>query len=447
MQAGKDRIPGGFQASFHFPFRITWYVAREFLLSFLISFFFFFVVFFINQILLLAEDILAKNAPLGQTMLLLLYSLPSIIAISFPFASLAGALMASARLNADNEMLAFSASGISIRALYVPFIAVGLMAALISFAANDYFLPRGTVAFQKVYRELVAQSSSMELTPFSVKQYSKATVVTGEQKGQSAGDVLLFETGDRQDEKVISAGKANIVILPGENDALITMENVLELQMDSPGSRKFSVSKAETVNYKFVLREPIVGFSSTGPSEMSSQELLQKIESKKKALDLRILETRRQQADARAKLLDNYSLSLLAPPVPPAREEREEGDRQLRKLVSAHQLSGAARPSDRSLQIYELEYNKKFAIPAAGFFFALLAFPLGLGTKKAGRTAGFGLALLLSVLYWGLLFAGQTLGLRSSIDPALAIWAPNALVALATGILWLVRHFSARRIA
>jgi lipopolysaccharide export system permease protein len=95
--------------------------------------------------------------------------------------------------------------------------------------------------------------------------------------------------------------------------------------------------------------------------------------------------------------------------------------------------------------IYTLEYHKKFAIPAAGFFFSLLAFPLGLGTRKAGRTAGFGVALLISTLYWGLLFAGQTAGLRSAVSPVLAMWAPNLLVALGIAAAWIMRIFGTRR--
>ncbi|MCE1210200.1 MAG: LptF/LptG family permease, partial [Spirochaetia bacterium] len=100
-----DKIAGG---SHGIPLTVLRYIAGEFLLSLGISFLFFFVVFFVNQILLLAEDILAKNAPLAQTLLLLLYSLPSVVAIAFPFSALAGALMTSARLNSDNEILAFS---------------------------------------------------------------------------------------------------------------------------------------------------------------------------------------------------------------------------------------------------------------------------------------------------------------------------------------------------
>ena len=77
--------------------QITLYVAREFLLSFSVAFLFFFFVFFVNQMLLMAEQVLTKRVGAWQVFLLVLYSLPAIVALSFPFASLVGALMAVGR--------------------------------------------------------------------------------------------------------------------------------------------------------------------------------------------------------------------------------------------------------------------------------------------------------------------------------------------------------------
>ena len=95
---------------------------EEFLFGFVVCFFFFFAVFFVNQILLMAEDILSKRAPLKDVILLLIYAMPSVIAMSFPFASLVGALMAAGRLSSDNEMLAAMAAGIAPRRIFVPFL-------------------------------------------------------------------------------------------------------------------------------------------------------------------------------------------------------------------------------------------------------------------------------------------------------------------------------------
>ena len=43
--------------------RISLYIAREFLFSFVVAFLFFFFIFFINQMLLMAEEILTKHVP------------------------------------------------------------------------------------------------------------------------------------------------------------------------------------------------------------------------------------------------------------------------------------------------------------------------------------------------------------------------------------------------
>ena len=419
-----------------FPLTAIAYIAREFCLSFAISFLFFFVVFFINQILLLAEDILAKNAPLDQTLLLLAYSLPSVVAIASPFSALAGALMTSARLNTDNEILAFSASGISPAALYVPFLVLGLAASLFSFAANDYFLPRSASAFRRVYGQLVARSASIELTPYSVKRYSQAIVVTGAGKGSDIGDLILFEKEGKTADKVIIAGNARIAIDPSGNEAIIDMGDVLEHSVKTSGKGKFSISRADSLLYRFRLKEPVVGFSGNSPSEMSARNLLDNVKKKRVVVEGRKRDLSRQRAEARARLTASYGIASSA---------EAEGSQELQRNLTSARQSEAAIIQDRSLQIYELEYNKKFAIPAAAFFFSLLAFPLGLGTKRAGRTAGFGIALLLSSLYWGLLFAGQTAGLRSSISPVLAMWAPNALVLIAAVCLWVLRHRGQRR--
>jgi hypothetical protein len=86
----------------------------------IVCFLFFFAVFFVNQILLMAEDILSSKAQFKDVMLLLIYALPSVIAMSFPFASLVGALMAAGRLSSDNEMLAVMAAGIPRGAPSIP---------------------------------------------------------------------------------------------------------------------------------------------------------------------------------------------------------------------------------------------------------------------------------------------------------------------------------------
>lgn len=105
--------------------------------------------------------------------------------------------------------------------------------------------------------------------------------------------------------------------------------------------------------------------------------------------------------------------------------------RGLAELAGAYARYRAARdhsPVDRNLQLYLLEFHKKFSIPFACLIFVLFAFPISLMARRSGRAVGFGLGLLVSTVYWGLLFMGQTLGMRLELPPLLAMWLPNLLV-------------------
>jgi lipopolysaccharide export system permease protein len=93
--------------------------------------------------------------------------------------------------------------------------------------------------------------------------------------------------------------------------------------------------------------------------------------------------------------------------------------------------------SDQSLQSYEVELHRKFAMPVACLLFAFFAFPVGVRARRSGRTVGFGVGLFVAIVYWGLLIAGQTFGVRMSLAPALSMWFPDGLVLTAGAILFL----------
>ncbi len=106
--------------------RIWIYVGREYVFSFAVAFLFFFFLFFINQILVMAEQIFSKKVPLWDVVQLVLYSFPVVIAFSFPFGALLGALMSVGRLSSDNESLALGALGVPPRQILYPMLILGL---------------------------------------------------------------------------------------------------------------------------------------------------------------------------------------------------------------------------------------------------------------------------------------------------------------------------------
>jgi len=409
---------------------IRGYSAEEFLYSFLVCFLFFFAVFFVNQILLMAEEILSKKAPLREVLLLLVYSMPSVIAMAFPFASLVGALMSSGRMSSDNEFLAMMAAGIPPRKAFMPFVVLGLGFSILSFVMNDYFLPLGTMEFSKLYRRLLASTPALELKPWSVKRYGDVTVVTGETEGAELRDLLIFDQAGGS-ARVISAGRATIMSAAG--GVLLKLDEVWEQTVKRDEPDRFEWAKASSMEYRIAVGDANDLGSSMGPQNMASADLTKVIADKESAFGARASRRRDDAERARRALADAYDGELESGIAWANAAER------LSPRLGALRSLEAPLPPDRSLQIYNLEYFKKFSIPFGALCFVVLAFPLGLTARKAGKAVGFGLGLLISVAYWALLLGGQTLGTRLSFPPFWAMWAPNIIVVTAGAALWLSR--------
>lgn len=410
-------------------YRTLWgYIAGEFLVSFAVAFSFFFIVFFINQLLLMAEDILSRKAAAGDVALLVVFAMPAIVAMSFPFASLVGALMAAGRLASDAELLVMRASGVSRRAIMAPFAALGLAFSLVSFAMNDYFLPLGTINYAKLYRRMVSASPALELGPYAVKRYRDTVIVTGPVEGDDIRDLVILDSAPGGGSRVISASRAR---LSDRGDAsgtiLLSLEGVFVQESSPAKPERFEYSEASRMDYHIALASFADFGAGVGPREMSSRDLLKEIRIKEAAVAARLEGRAAELRSKEAELMATYEAAALRP------GELGQASARLSALADGYRALEGRPIRDRSLDIYRLEYYKKFSIPAGALAFVFLAFPLGARARKSGRGVGFGVGLLVSLAYWGLLIGGQTLGLRSQISPFWAMWAPNALV-IAAGL-------------
>ncbi|MDR2068481.1 MAG: LptF/LptG family permease, partial [Spirochaetaceae bacterium] len=182
----------------------------ETLISFLVSFLFFFFVFFVNQLLLMAQEILTKKVPFQQVALLVLFSLPSVVAMSAPFASLVGTLMTIGRMTSDNEVLVMLSSGLSYRNIFIPAITIGVIISILSFLANDILLPAGTVQFARLYRRIVVSTPALELESNSVKRFKDTVLVTGNVESTSIDDILILDKTSDGERRLIMARNAEL---------------------------------------------------------------------------------------------------------------------------------------------------------------------------------------------------------------------------------------------
>lgn len=411
------------------------YVGKEFILSFIVAFLFFFFIFFVNQMLLLAEDVLSKHVPFKDVLLLIIYSLPLIVSLAFPFGSLVGALMAVGRLSSDNEVLAFQASGIAKRKIFFPIFLLGIVFSIFSFFINDYFLPKGTINFNKLFRQLLYSNPEMELEPYSVKRYQDSILITGNVKGNIIDGLTIIDKDPEDNRRVITAGSA-MLAESSEQQGVISLElrDVLSHVVDEKRTTTAEYLLSRKMIYNILLKDISFSVRNPGPSEMSSRDVYGTITEKRDAVNEKV-EFNDLQLDKYRYSLRSVYLSGLLTDGGINESQLSLMDGYLQEIRKLEQKQFY----DRSLHLYRLEFNKKLAVPIACFIFVIFAFPIGLFTKRSGRSVGFGIGLLIAVMYWGMLFAGQTFGLRARISPILSMWAPNLVIVMMGLIAFVVR--------
>ena len=392
------------------------YIFYEMLFSFLICFAFFFFIFFVNQILLMVKEILTKHVPFNQVVLLILYSLPSVIAMSAPFACLVGTLMTVGRLTSDNEILVMLSSGLSYKNVFFPAITVGIIISFLSFFTNDVLLPAGTVQFNKLWRKILVSTPALEMEANSVKKFKNTVIVTGGVKNNTIENLLIIDRTENGERRVISANSAELKD-GGREGLSLNLDSAFIHSSKEISREDYDYANTDNLQYWVSNANIMQQYISVSPREMSSRDVQSAIKDKKADLAVRL-------NDKKIKMMNNMSsLENILRTGPSGNEWNRRNTTVTAFERDTESLREIKR--DRSLTVYIIEIYRKFSVPLGAFCFVFLAVSLGLMAKKSGQTVGFIFGNIIAVLYWSMLFIGQSMVLHVGTPPFWSIWLPN----------------------
>ncbi|MDD4357319.1 MAG: LptF/LptG family permease, partial [Smithellaceae bacterium] len=83
-----------------------------------------------------------------------------------------------------------------------------------------------------------------------------------------------------------------------------------------------------------------------------------------------------------------------------------------------------------------IEVHKKFSLPLSCIFFGLLALPLGITSHRAVKSRGFAVGIIIVAAYYLLRIGGEALAETGRLSPAVGVWTPNVLFAIAGVLLF-----------
>lgn len=339
------------------------------------------MVFFVNQILLVAESLLKSRVPMKDVMRLLVCYFPSIIAQSAPYATFVGFLMCLGRMMSDNEILVLRASGFRFHFVLVPVMILGIIISILSFVVNDYFLPLGSINATRISKEIFSATPSVELESNSIKNMNGSKIAIGEVKDRTISDIVFFQRDGDGNDRLIIAGESQVL---SEKTAGLLMQiqmkdsDILLFKNHTDGNYENLKSNEALFN---VFDTTVVSSSSGGlnPDQMTSLDL----------------------------------------------------SREMKRLKE----SGT---EHRIMNSYKMIFNRKFSIPFASIFFAILSISLAfMFGKHNGQTIGLILGLIICVLNWAMLIMGQLFSIRNGFDGFWAMWIPNILLGGIGTILYL----------
>ncbi|MBN2618719.1 MAG: LptF/LptG family permease [Spirochaetales bacterium] len=413
---------------------ISKYLIKEILFSFIISFLFFFFVFFVNQILFIMSKML-KEMPFIEVLKLVWYSLPIVIALSFPFGVLVGSLMAIGKLSFDNEILACLSSGISYFKIYLPLIFIGVILSLISFIINDYLQPLGNAKSKQLRRELIQRNPDLILKPFSTKIYKDRVIINGDvNKDTGIEDIVIIDRNEDNEQRVIFANHASM--LDGElQKGLLTLslDNVFSLSADQHTKDEFEYFTSDYMKYNILFNDMQTTNTSITPEEMRSIDIYKGISNLNNELKLTENEKKQALSNLYYQLKDEYN---------ELKDQTIINKNDLSKIKRLfNDYNRNLKPANRTRELlnWKIALYQKILIPLSCLFFLLLAFPLGITNRRSGRMMGFGVGLFITIVYWSLLMGTKIYAYKGIGNTLFIMSLPNLFVIIVTAVIIPIR--------
>jgi LPS export ABC transporter permease LptF/LPS export ABC transporter permease LptG len=376
---------------------LTRYVLKEVSSHALLGVLLFTFVIFMRDLGRLLEVVVRNSAPLPSVGEIFLYTLPTTFTITLPMGVLVGILIGLSRLAADSEVTAIRASGMG-AGMFVRVVAIfAIVAWVLGMVNSIYLAPKSAVALSKLQDRLKSSQASFEIQPRVFYEEFKNKVLYVQDaipsKGQSLWrGVFLADIGDPASPKITLAERG--ALLSESADKIrFHLEDGTQQELIPKAKDQYSITTFQSTDLPIQLPSA----ADHGPrdllpvTELSLHGLLQNA-------------NRERIAGASLKGIDRVS--------------------------SSYDFLKA--------RYYEIEFHRRFALPAACLVLALVGIPLGLSARKGGRSAGFVLTILLVFVYYFFSLVGVSLARQDKVAPWLGVWTGNIFFLLC-GLLLLWR--------
>ncbi len=357
---------------------LTRYILREVTSHALIGAAIFTFVLFTRDLGRILELVVRASAPLPSVAEIFFYTVPLALTYTIPMSVLVGILIGLSRLATDSEITAMRASGMGV-----------------------WNFGR-VLAIFVVGAWLLALGNGLYLAPWSLASL-------GHLEDQLKGSQVSYEVQPR-------------VFYEGFPKYVLYVQDVHSAQGGAVWKGVFLADITDPAN-------PTVTLAREGVLVPEGQD----------RLHLHLIDGATHET--LPQLADRYQISTFQqtdiPIELPAAENKADEQVPVGLISTGMLRDYAGRVDPISARWYLIEFHRRFALPTACLVLAMVGIPLGLSSKKSGKSGGFVLTIVLVFVYYFVSLIGVSLARQGKVGPMFGAWLANiAFFAAGAILLW-----------
>ncbi|HVT91483.1 MAG TPA: LptF/LptG family permease [Bryobacteraceae bacterium] len=369
-------------------------IFREVINSTLLGTVMFTFVLFLQRLGRLFEILVRTSASPSAVLHLFLLAVPATFAFTIPLGVLVGTLIALSRMASDGEITAMRASGVPSRKVIFPVLLLAVAGLLVTAASTLWLTPYSLWKTNRIVNELVASELTADVQPHIFEEQFPDTVLY-------VGDVTLAAETPKGPvyrwKKIFMADlkppaqrnndgheRGDAPRITVASDALAIPDIARNrIQLSMKNSTTHEVGKDSSQYYSTSLTVGDSLLEAQRPNEVHVAKAVEE--------------------------LDTVPLYRMA-----YKSKAVEKD----KVIEAR-----------------IELNKRFSLPLACVILALLGIPLGVSSRKGGKSTAFVVTVALAFLYYMGLITMIGFAKQQRLPAGVALWIPDSIFFLFAMIL------------
>jgi len=356
---------------------LTRYILGEILSYTLIGCAVFTFILFIRDLNHILEAVVRNSSTFGSIVEIFTFSLPNTFKVTIPMAVLVGILLGLSRLAADSEIIAMRASGLGVWFFVRVASMVAIGGTLLGLANALFIVPRANRSILEIEQELETSQASFEIQPrVFYEDFRNAVLYVQNVRGGTGAsnwDKVFMADLSDPGNPIITTAESATVVSDSSQELLMRLRNGSRHETVSGQPQQYNISTFSQTDLPL----------SLGPQ---GETHLGRLDTAIYALPMRALIARTHGPDARR---------------------------------------------------YQLELHTRFSYPAACLVLMLVGVPLGIISRRGGKSSGLVFTVLLVLVYYVLSYTGIALSRQGKLSPFLGVWMANLIFALAgVFLLW-----------